>query len=150
VAVPVIRQGGGARCYRAQDSEEIRERVTACDVGKAELVCCVRVPDEERPGRRLQEVEAYSTMTRSLLGMVGRLACLGVIRVVMEATSDYCKPVFHLLEAARFETWLVNAKVPAVGVCVSFCSPFRTFSKSRPLVFRLQVSVSGLISSRVM
>jgi hypothetical protein len=33
-----------------------------------------------------------------------------VTRVVMEATSDYWKPVFYLLEAAGFETWLVNAK----------------------------------------
>ncbi|MFI6505491.1 IS110 family transposase [Nonomuraea typhae] len=31
-------------------------------------------------------------------------------RVVMEATSDYWKPVFYLLEAAGFETWLVNAR----------------------------------------
>jgi transposase len=49
-------------------------------------------------------------MTRPLLGMSDRLACLGVTRVVMEATSDYWKPVFYLLEAAGFETWLVNAK----------------------------------------
>jgi transposase len=33
-----------------------------------------------------------------------------VTRVVMEATSDYWKPPFYLLEAAGFETWLVNAK----------------------------------------
>src|SRR5215475_210055 len=95
---------------KTQDNEEIIARVAACDIGKAELVCCVRVPDEGRPGRRLQEVEAYSTMTRPLLGMADRLACLGVTRVVMEATSDYWKPVFYLLEAAGFETWLVNAK----------------------------------------
>ncbi len=61
-------------------------------------------------GRRLQEVETYSTMTRSLLGMADHLACLGVTRVVMEATSDYWKPVFYLLEAAGFETWLDSAK----------------------------------------
>jgi transposase len=95
---------------RTQDNEKIIERVAALDIGKAELVCCVRVPDEDRPGRRLQEVETYSTMTRALLGMADRLACLGVTRVVMEATSDYWKPVFYLLEAAGFDTWLVNAK----------------------------------------
>ena len=95
---------------RTQDNEEIIERVAALDIGKAELMCCIRVPGEEPPGRRLQEVQAYSTMTRSLLGMSDRLACLGVTRVVMEATSDYWKPVFYLLEAAGFETWLVNAK----------------------------------------
>jgi len=93
-----------------QDSEEIIARVAALDIGKAELVCCVRVPDEDRPGRRLQEVETYATMTRSLLSMADHLRCLGVSRVVMEATSDYWKPVFYLLEAAGFETWLVNAR----------------------------------------
>jgi transposase len=95
---------------QSQDNEEIIERVAALDIGKAELVCCVRVPDEDRPGRRLQEVATYSTMTRALLGMSDHLASLGVTRVVMEATSDYWKPVFYLLEAAGFETWLVNAK----------------------------------------
>jgi transposase len=93
-----------------QENDEIIERVAALDIGKADLVCCVRVPDEDYQGKRLQEVETYSTMTRSLLGMADHLACLGVTRVVMEATSDYWKPVFYLLEAAGFETWLVNAK----------------------------------------
>lgn len=92
------------------DREEIIQRVAALDIGKAEVVCCVRVPQEGRAGRRLQEVETYSTMTRSLLRMSDRLRCLGVTRVVMEATSDYWKPVFYVLEAAGFETWLVNAK----------------------------------------
>ena len=74
-----------------QENEEIIERVAALDIGKADLVCCARVPDEGRAGRRLQEVQAYSTMTRSLLGMADRLRCLGVTRVVMEATSDYVR-----------------------------------------------------------
>ncbi len=93
-----------------EHDEEIIARVAACDIGKAELVCCARVPNEDRPGRRLQEVATYSTMTRSLLGMADHLRCLGVTRVVMEATSDYWKPVFYLLEAHGFETWLVNAR----------------------------------------
>ena len=93
-----------------QDNEEIIERVAALDIGKAELMCCVRVPDEDHPGRRLQEVQAYPAMTRSVLRLADHLAGLGVTRVVMEATADYWKPVFYLLEAAGFETWLVNAK----------------------------------------
>jgi transposase len=92
------------------DREEIIERVAALDIGKAELMCCVRVPHEGRPGRRLQEVQAYSTMTGSLLRLADRLRCLGVTRVVMEATSDYWKPVFYVLEAHGLETWLVNAR----------------------------------------
>jgi transposase len=93
-----------------QDSQEIIERVAALDIGKAELVCCVRVPSSQRPGTRLQEVSTYSTMTRSLLEMADRLAGLGVTRVVMEATSDYWKPAFYVLEAHGFQTWLVNAR----------------------------------------
>jgi transposase len=49
-------------------------------------------------------------MTRSLLVLADRLGELGVTRVVMEATSDYWKGPFYLLEAAGFEVWLVNAK----------------------------------------
>jgi hypothetical protein len=71
--------------------EEIIVRVAALDVGKAEVVCCVRVPHEGRPGRRVQEGETYSTMTRSLLVMLDHLRCVGVSRVVMEATLDYVR-----------------------------------------------------------
>ena len=85
------RAGEAVVLGQAQDGGEIVERVAALDVGKAEVVCCVRVPDEGRPGRRLQEVGTYSTMTRSLLGMSDRLRALGVRRVVMEATSDYVR-----------------------------------------------------------
>jgi transposase len=94
----------------AHDSEELIQRVAALDIGKAQLVCCVRVPGEGKRARRLQEVTTYKTMTRSLLAMSDRLGELGVTRVVMEATSDYWKPAFYLLEAAGFEVWLVNAK----------------------------------------
>jgi hypothetical protein len=66
-------------------TEEIVERVAALDIGKAELVGCVRVPG--KAGKRLQEVTTYATMTRSLLQLADRLAELGVTRVVMEATS---------------------------------------------------------------
>jgi transposase len=92
------------------ETEEIIQRVAALDIGKAELVCCIRVPSPDTPGKRLQEVATYQTMTRSLLVLADRLGELGVTRVVMEATSDYWKPVFYLLEAQGFETWLVNAR----------------------------------------
>jgi transposase len=93
-----------------QDREEIIERVAALDIGKAEVVACVRVPSPRTPGRRAQEITRYSTMTRSLLRLADRLRELGVTRVVMEATSDYWKPVFYLLEAQGLDPWLVNAR----------------------------------------
>jgi hypothetical protein len=59
------------------DTEELIVRVAALDIGKAELVCCVRVPGQGDRGRRLQEVKAYPTMTRSLLVLADRLGELG-------------------------------------------------------------------------
>ena len=91
------------------DEPEIIGRVSALDIGKAEVVCCVRVPGATPRSRRLQEVRTFSTMTRSLLELADWLGELGVTRVVMEATSDYWRAPFYLLED-RFETWLVNAK----------------------------------------
>ena len=71
----------------AQDEQQSITRVAALDIGKAEVVCCVRVPGQG--GSRLQEVRTFSTMTRSLLVLSDWLSGLGVTRVVMEATSDY-------------------------------------------------------------
>jgi transposase len=62
----------------------------------------------------MQEVRTTSTMTAALLGLGDWLASLRVTRVVMEATSDYWRAPFHLLED-RVETWLVNALPPRCG-----------------------------------
>ena len=92
----------------SQDCEQIIARVAALDIGKAELLCCVRVPGPRR--RRLQEVSTHSTMTRSLTELANQLVSSGIEQVVMEATSDYWKPVFYLLEAHGLDPWLVNAR----------------------------------------
>jgi transposase len=93
---------------QTQDQQEVIERIAALDIGKATLVCCARVPGTG--SKRAQEVTTYSTMTRALQTMADRLLELGVTRVVMEATSDYWRPAFYLLEAHGFEVWLCNAK----------------------------------------
>jgi transposase len=74
-----------------EDREEIIERIAALDIGKAEVVCCVRVPGDPGRSKRVQEVSTHKTMTRALLVMIDRLRDLGVTRVVMEATSDYVR-----------------------------------------------------------
>jgi transposase len=89
---------------------ELVERVAAPDIGKAALTACIRVPREDKPGRRCQEVREYATTTRALLELADRLRCQGVTLVVMEATSSYWKPPFYLLEAEGFECWLLNAR----------------------------------------
>jgi hypothetical protein len=50
----------------SRDEEQIIARVAALDIGKAEVVCCVRVPVSDSARKRLQEVSTHSTMTRAL------------------------------------------------------------------------------------
>jgi transposase len=88
---------------------ELVERVAALDIGKATVMACIRVPDEDGR-RRCQEVREFGTTTGALQGLAGHLHSHGVTLVVMEATSDYWKPVFYLLEGAGFTCWLLNAR----------------------------------------
>ena len=67
------------------------ERVCAIDIGKAGLVVCVRVPRESKPGRRVQEVREYTTMTPALLRLADWLHEQRIELVAMEATSDYVR-----------------------------------------------------------
>lgn len=94
----------------AHEPLELIERVAAIDIAKIGLVVCVRIPHEDRPGRRRQEVREYSTLVSSLLALADWLRCQGVTLVAMEATSQYWKPVYYLLEAEGFTCWLLNAK----------------------------------------
>ena len=91
------------------EDTEVVARVAALDVGKATLTACVRVPHEDKPGRRLREVRTFATTTAALLGLRDWLVCQGVSLCVMEATSTYWKPPFYLLEDA-VECWVVNAR----------------------------------------
>ncbi len=49
---------------QSEDDEQIIERVAALDIGKAEIVCCVRLPAPDGGKRRVQEVTTHSTMVR--------------------------------------------------------------------------------------
>ena len=51
------------------------ERVAALDIGKASLTVCVRVPYEDKPGARRQEVRTCATTTPALLGLRDWLIC---------------------------------------------------------------------------
>ena len=92
------------------EAVDLVERVCALDIGKAALTVCIRVPHDDKPGHRRQEVREHATTTRSLLDLAARLHAAGVTLVAMEATSDYWKPAFYLLEAEGFTCWLLNAR----------------------------------------
>ncbi len=87
--------------------EVIVERQSALDVHKAQVTACVRVPGPD--GQRVQLVEQFATTVPGLLILVDWLKAHEVTNVVMEATGDYWKPVWHILEGA-FELMLVNAR----------------------------------------
>lgn len=85
----------------------IVERQSALDVHKAQVTACVRLPGPD--GERVQHVEQFTTTVRGLLVLRDWLHAHGVTHVVMEATGDYWKPVWHVLEDG-FELMLVNAR----------------------------------------
>ncbi len=87
--------------------EVLVERQSALDVHKAQVTACVRVPDAG--SGRVQRVEQFATTVPGLLAMADWLRAHQVTHVVMEATGDYWKPVWHLLEE-DFELMLVNAR----------------------------------------
>ena len=95
--------------FGEEEEAEPVARVAALDIGKATLTACVRVPHEDKPGRRRQEVRTFATVTGSLLELRDWLTCQGVTLCVMEATSAYWKPPFYLLEDA-IDCWVVNAR----------------------------------------
>jgi hypothetical protein len=80
------------------EAVDLVERVCALDIGKAALTVCIRVPHDDKPGHRRQEVREHAMTTRSLLDLAARLHAAGVTLVAMEATSDYWKPAFYLLK----------------------------------------------------
>jgi len=86
--------------------ELIVERPAALDVHKAQVMACVRTPDE---GERTEHVEEFSTTVSGLLVLRDWLKAHKVTQVTMEATGVYWKPVWHVLED-DFELILVNAR----------------------------------------
>ena len=88
--------------------ELVVERAAALDVGKDEVVACLRVPGGgvgQGRGRRHQEIRTYPTFTSSLEALADWLQAEGVTQVVMEATGQYWKP------AVRHEVPRVRAEV---------------------------------------
>ena len=92
------------------EHEQVLQRVAAIDVAKASGMVCTRVPDDSRPGRRRTRVWAVDAATNAVLELAGHLVAQRVEKVSLEATSDYWRIWFYLLEAAGLEVQLVNAR----------------------------------------
>ena len=88
--------------------ELLHERCAALDIGKKDLKACVRSPNSGRRRLRQQEIRTFATTTNALLELRDWLVSEKVTLVVMEATGDYWRGAFYLLEDC-LNVILVNA-----------------------------------------
>jgi transposase len=89
--------------------EVVHARCAGIDISKKDAKVCVRIAGAGR--RRAQEdVTTWGSTTGRILDLRQHLIDAGVTCAVMEATSDYWKPFYYLLEDAGFEVMLVNAR----------------------------------------
>jgi transposase len=89
--------------------ELLHERCAALDIGKKDLKACVRTPNPNgRRRSRRQEIRTVATTTQALLELRDWLVAEQVSLVAMEATGDYWRGAFYLLEDV-LNVILVNA-----------------------------------------
>src|SRR5712675_1256500 len=97
------REGSGA-------VDIIHPRCAGLDISKKDAKVCVRIHGAGR--RKTSEtVTTFGATTRQIMSLRDHLAAQQVTCVVMEATSDYWKPFYYLLEdLPGVEVMLVNAR----------------------------------------
>ena len=89
--------------------EVVHSRCAGMDVSKRDAKVCVRVAGTGRR-KTVETVRTWGATTNQVLALRDHLIAEQVTLVVMEATSDYWKPFYYLLEDAGFEVMLVNAR----------------------------------------
>jgi transposase len=89
--------------------EVVHVRSAGLDVSKKDAKVCVRIAGDG--GRTTVEtVTTWGSTTNQVLALREHLVAEQVTCAVMEATGDYWKPFYYLLEDAGFELMLVNAR----------------------------------------
>src|ERR1700745_14044 len=97
-----------AQLVKDEDYQLRHERVAGIDIAKAKADVCTRLPPPREGGRRASKGEEVPAAAREILALAGRLLADRVELVVMEATSDYWRIWYYLLEAAGLNVRLVN------------------------------------------
>jgi transposase len=87
--------------------DTVVQRCAGLDIGKRDLKACIRIPG--KGSRRVREIRTFATTTPGLLELRDWLTSHEITVVGMEATSDYWKCVYYLLEDT-FEVQLLNAR----------------------------------------
>ncbi len=89
--------------------EVVHSRCAGLDVSKRDAKVCVRLVGGGRAGTT-STVTTWGSVTKQVLALREHLMAEQVTLVVMEATGDYWKPFYYLLEDGPFEVMLVNAR----------------------------------------
>jgi transposase len=97
-----------ARLIEDEEYQLRYERVAGIDIAKAKADVCTRLPPARDGGRRASRLEEVHATAREILALAGRLLADGVQLVVMEATSDYWRIWYYLLEGAGLNVQLAN------------------------------------------
>src|SRR6266702_3125358 len=92
-----------------EDEPLFVERAAGIDIAKAGIEVTIRVPSDTTPGRRQQETRSFGTTRRELLALADWLRSWGVTKAGMEATGDYWKPVYFVLESQGLDCALYHA-----------------------------------------
>ena len=92
-----------------EEHERAHERVAAIDVAKDSGMVCTRTPHPSRPGARRSTVWTVKARMKAIRGLGRQLARDGIEVVTLEATSDYWRIWFFVLEACGLVVQLVNA-----------------------------------------
>jgi len=100
---------GTVQVIEDEQHERVFEKVAAVDVAKAAGVVCTRAPHPSRPGARRSTVWTVPATMGAVADLAAQLAGDGVEKVTLEATSDYWRIWFYVLEAAGLDVQLVSA-----------------------------------------
>jgi transposase len=87
----------------------VHPRCAGIDVSKRDAKVCVRVAGRGRAGAT-SKVTTWGSFTNQVLALREHLISEQVSLVVMEATGDYWKPFYYLLEDGPLKVMLVNAR----------------------------------------
>jgi transposase len=92
---------------RVVHDEVLYVRSAGLDLGKRFLVACIRTPNPKRAGTWSLQTERFDTTMPELRRLLDWLLEARVEVVVLEATSDYWRSVYYLLQP-RLNMMLVN------------------------------------------
>jgi transposase len=98
-----------AQLVEDEDYQLRHERVAGIDIAKAKADVCTRLPPARDGGRRRSRVDDDIPATAAaILALAGQLLADRVQLVVMEATSDYWRIWYYLLEGAGLNVQLAS------------------------------------------